>query len=242
MWTSDIPATIEGLSRSNVANALAATAIAYVSQVPPETIRQGLRSFETSFEQCPGRMNIYDKLPFRVIMDYAHNPAGMENMADFVSKMRPRYNRVIGVLSGTGDRRDQDLIRMGELIGGMVDKLIIKEDERRGRAPGETSALLRQGALQVNLPVENISIVMAEQEAVRTALSRAEERDLVLIFASKVNNVWRTITSFQPEGLSAPAADVGADETANGDGTASGDETENGVRLEPATVGASNSS
>jgi cyanophycin synthetase len=199
MWTHQIPATLEGLSKSNVANAISAAAIAFVSNVPVETIREGLKSFYTTFEQSPGRMNIYDELPFRVIMDYAHNPAGMENMADLVSKLRKRYNRVIGVLSGTGDRRDEDLVRMGELIGGMVDELIIKEDERRGRPVGETPQLVRRGALQVNLAEESISVVPVEREAVKTALTHAQPGDLVLVFASNINNVWKVITSFQPQ-------------------------------------------
>lgn len=132
LWTREIPITLDGLSRANVQNVLAATAIAYSLQVPIETIRRALRSFIPTFESSPGRLNIWDKMPFRVLMDYAHNPAGMELMADLVGKMRPQYHRVIGVLSGTDDRRDEDLIRMGEIIGGFVDELIIKEDERRG--------------------------------------------------------------------------------------------------------------
>jgi cyanophycin synthetase len=198
MWAREIPATLEGLSKPNIANALAAAAIAYSLKVPVETIRRGLSTFVTTFEQSPGRLNVYDKLPFRVIMDYAHNPAAMELMVDMVAKLRPRYKRVIGVLSGTGDRRDSDIIRMGELAGGMLDELIIKEDERRGRPVGELGALLKQGALQGGLREEQITSWMLEPQAVQTALERAQEGDLVLIFATKVNQVWQMITSFEP--------------------------------------------
>jgi cyanophycin synthetase len=175
-WTHEIPATLDGKAKANVANALAATAIAFSLDVPIETIREGLKNFTTSFEQSPGRLNIYDKLPFRVIVDYAHNPAGMENMADLVGKLRPEYSRVIGVMSGTGDRRDSDIVRMGELIGGMVDELIVKEDERRGRPVGECAELVCQGARASGLSDEQIISWMPEPKAVKTALHRAARR------------------------------------------------------------------
>lgn len=199
LWTHEIPATLNGLSRANVANALAATAIAYALQVPIETIRAALQSFVPTFESNPGRLNVWEKLPFKVLMDYAHNPAAMEQMGALVAGLRPQHQRVIGVLSGTGDRRDQDLIQMGELIGGMVDELIIKEDERRGRKPGETAALIKQGAMEAGLKEEAVTSWLPEKEAVQTALDKARPGDLVLIFASKVNNVWKQITSYEPQ-------------------------------------------
>ncbi|HEY0074361.1 MAG TPA: cyanophycin synthetase, partial [Abditibacteriaceae bacterium] len=199
LWTHEIPATLGGLSRANIANALAATAIAYALKVPIETIRAALQSFVPSFESNPGRLNVWDKLPFKVVMDYAHNPAAMEHIGTLVKGLRPQHQRVIGVLSGTGDRRDQDLVEMGQLIGGMVDELIIKEDERRGRKPGETSALIKQGALDAGLKEEAISGWLPEKEAVQTALEKARPGDLVLIFASRVNAVWKQITSYKPK-------------------------------------------
>ena len=106
--------------------------------MPVETIRQGLRTFTTSFYQTPGRLNVFDEHPFRVIVDYGHNPAALEHMADLVGKLRPAHQRVIGVLSGPGDRRDQDITHLGELASRMFDELVIKEDRAlRGRRPGE---------------------------------------------------------------------------------------------------------
>ena len=198
LWTHEIPATLGGFSKANLANALAATAIAYALKVSIDTIREGLKSFVTSFEQSPGRLNVYDKLPFRVIMDYAHNAAGMENMADLVAKLRPNHKRVYGVLSGTGDRRDSDIVRLGQLMAGMVDELIIKEDERRGRPVGEMAELLRQGAREGGLGDEHISTILREPQAIETALRRAEPGDLVLVFATNIKKSWEIITSFQP--------------------------------------------
>lgn len=198
LWTHEIPISLGGAAQANVKNVVAATAIAYSLQIPVDTIRAALRSFLPSFESNPGRLNFHDVGGVRVLMDYAHNPAGLELMADLVAKMRPQHQRVWGVISGTGDRRDEDLIRVGELMGGMVDELILKEDERRGRKPGETSALVRQGALSAGLSAEHIQGWFLEPKAVETALSSAREGDLVLVFASKINDVWRQITSFEP--------------------------------------------
>src|SRR5689334_13270922 len=147
LWTHLIPATLEGKARHNVANALAATAIAYAHGVSVENIRQGLRTFTTSFYQAPGRLNIFDEHPFRVLVDYGHNPAAFQAMRDLVERLRPSYQRVIGMASAPGDRRDVDIQEVGAIAGTMFDTLILKEDDdRRGRAPGEIAALMRAAA------------------------------------------------------------------------------------------------
>ncbi len=185
---------MEGKARVNVANALAATAIGYALQVPVETIRQALRTFTTSFYQTPGRLNVFDEHPFRVIMDYGHNPAALEHMADLVGKLRPAHQRVIGVLSGPGDRRDQDITQLGELASRMFDELVIKEDRAlRGRRPGEAPALVRGGALSGGLQAGYIHLLGPEMEAVDYALGLAQPNDLVVIFADQVTAVWKQI-------------------------------------------------
>jgi cyanophycin synthetase len=194
LWTHLIPATLEGKALVNVANALAATTIAYCMDVPVETIRQALRTFSTSFYQTPGRLNVFDEHPFRVIMDYGHNPAALEQMVDLVDKLRPGHKRVIGVISGPGDRRDQDLQRLGELGARMFDEMIVKQDAGlRGRSVGETAALVRQGAVSGGLDENRITTVLPELEAVDEALSRASTGDLVIIFADQVTPVWKRI-------------------------------------------------
>jgi cyanophycin synthetase len=204
LWTHLIPATLEGKARVNVANALAATAIAYVMKVPVETIRQALRTFTTSFYQTPGRLNIFDEYPFRVLMDYGHNPAALTEMVDLVAKLRPGYKRVIGVVSGPGDRRDQDLTALGQLAAKMFDTVIIKQDNSlRGRKPGETAAIVKQGMLDAGLAEDNITLVLPELEAVDQALDMAEAGDLVVIFADQITAVWKRIIYFRNRGRAA---------------------------------------
>ncbi len=194
LWTHLIPATLEGKALVNVANALAATTIAYAMEVPVETIRQALRTFSTSFYQTPGRLNVFDEHPFRVIMDYGHNTAALEQMVDLVDKLRSAHKRVIGVISGPGDRRDQDLLRLGELGARMFDEMIVKQDASlRGRPAGETARLVKQGALNTGFEETRISTVLPELEAVDEALGRAKDGDLVVIFADQVTPVWKRI-------------------------------------------------
>jgi cyanophycin synthetase len=198
LWSHHIPATMEGRAAFNVANALAAAAIAYALQIPIQTIRQGLTTFSSSFTQNPGRLNVYDELPFRVIVDYGHNPAAMARVHDLVKKLRPQYQRVRAVLTGVGDRRDEDIWELGREAASMVDELIVKEDGKlRGRAPGEIAGLIKEGALAGGLPESSITTILPELEAVAEALRRGQQGDLVLLFADDVPGVWNQLTSFR---------------------------------------------
>ncbi|GAB4171321.1 MAG: hypothetical protein Fur005_33080 [Roseiflexaceae bacterium] len=194
LWTHLIPATLEGKAMHNVANALAATAIAYARGISVENIKQGLRTFTTSFYQAPGRLNVFDEHPFRVIVDYAHNPAAFRAMQDLVQRLRPSYKRIIGVVSAPGDRRDIDIREDGEIAGSMFDLLVIKEDDdTRGRASGSIAAMIREAAIHVGMQDSQITIVLNELEATRYALSMGEQGDLVIIFADSIVPVWKEV-------------------------------------------------
>jgi cyanophycin synthetase len=201
MWTHLIPATLEGKARHNVANALAATAIAYAHGVSVENIKQGLRTFTTTFFQAPGRLNVFDEHPFRVIVDYAHNPAAFRAMNELVQQLRPGYKRVIGVMSAPGDRRDVDILENGSIAAGMFDHLIIKEDDdRRGREAGAVAALVRQGAREAGMPDEHMTEVLNELEAVQYGLNMAQPGDLLVVFADSITPVWKTVI-YHPRAL-----------------------------------------
>ena len=203
LWTHLIPATLEGKARHNVANALAAAAIAYARGVSVENIRQGLRTFATSFYLTPGRLNVFDEYAFRVIVDYAHNPAAVEALSDLVQRLRPNHRRTIGVIAAPGDRRDVDIRRIGEIGGKTFDLLVIKEDnDRRGRADGEIATLLRKAAHGAGMPPDRMITVLDEQEAVRHALSLAEPDDLVVICADDITAVWKEVIYHLPRNRS----------------------------------------
>ncbi len=151
LYTHLIPATFGGKARMNVANALAAAAAAWAAGAHLHDIRQGLRTFSTSFFQAPGRLNLVDVGGVRVVIDYCHNVDGMRQLADFVERMMvepqtkagkvgsaaplARTGRAIGVIGIPGDRRDEDQREYGAIAAGAFDEIIVREDKHlRGRA------------------------------------------------------------------------------------------------------------
>ena len=197
MWAHSIPATLHGQAPCNVANALAATAICHALQVPVETLRQALGSFAPSYYQNPGRLNFYDGHPFRVLLDYGHNPDALERVGELVHNLRPSYCRVLTVLGGTGDRRDEDLRRLGAVAAGFTHLLILRQDDDlRGRPSGEAARLVHEGALEAGLSSERIRTVLPEAEAVTEALQLAQPGDLVLVFADDIARCWQQVTGY----------------------------------------------
>ncbi|HET6762667.1 MAG TPA: cyanophycin synthetase, partial [Longimicrobiaceae bacterium] len=128
LWTHLIPATMEGRAIHNVQNAMFAAAMAYSMGLKAEDVRHGLRTFDTTFFQAPGRMNVYDEHPFKVILDYGHNPAAVRAMVDLVQRLRPEGRRIV-VLSAPGDRRDEDVREVARIAAGGFDEYIVRRDD-----------------------------------------------------------------------------------------------------------------
>ncbi len=211
LWTHLIPATIEGRAMHNVQNAMFAAALAYNMEVDLENIRHGLRTFMTSYFQAPGRMNIYDEHPFKVILDYAHNPAAVKAMCDLVDRMVPAGRRIV-VLSAPGDRRDEDIQEIARLTAGHFEHYICRRDDNpRGRSPDEVPTLLKNSLLAAGVEPGQIEIIADEQEAVSAALRQAVPGDLLLILADAISRCWKQIIYFNAGARAdAPAANSGA--------------------------------
>jgi cyanophycin synthetase len=198
MPTAEIPATFDGLAEFNVQNALGAIAMAYAQGVPPAVIRRALSTYTTSFEHNPGRLNVFDGHGFRVILDYAHNPAGLQALGDLLLKMRPRHRRVIGMINIPGDRRDEDIREMGALATRYFDDIVFREDPaRRGRKPGEIIELLVEGALAVGFSEDRIRRVMNEEDAAPVCLEMARPGDLVVLTPTEVEAMWQQVLDFR---------------------------------------------
>lgn len=199
MRASDIPATLGGLAEFNVANALAAIAAGHAQGVPLETMVRALKSFASSHAQNPGRFNVNDDHGFRVIVDYAHNPAAMRAMGDLITRLRPETGRMIGVVSIPGDRRDADILEMGQIAAGLFDELVFRErPDGRGRPAGSVVSLLTDGALGAGFPAERLHRILSETRAVDAALKMARPGDLVLLFPTAVDAVWEQVRAFKP--------------------------------------------
>jgi cyanophycin synthetase len=197
LWARQIPATVEGHALHNVQNAMFAAAISHALGIGLENIRQGLRTFTTDFFQTPGRMNFYNELPFRVLLDYAHNAHGMRAMVQTVRELSV-HGRRIAVLSAPGDRRDEDIRDLAHAAASGFDLILLREDDdRRGRARGEVAALLREGLLESGFPAERIAEGMfGEEEAVQRGLETAQPGDLLVVFGDKLDRSWNQIVSF----------------------------------------------
>ncbi|HSQ61482.1 MAG TPA: cyanophycin synthetase [Acidobacteriota bacterium] len=199
MWVHAIPCTLEGRATHNVQNAMFAAAIAFAMGVKMEDIRQGLRTFDTTFDQVPGRMNVYDRHPFKVIMDYGHNPAAVRLMCELANRMEVRGRRVC-VLSAPGDRRDEDIADIGRAAAGYFDHYICRRDDGlRGRASDEVPRMLRSALLEAGVSAQAIDVVPDEQEAIDAALRLGRHGDLLLVFADALARSWNQIVRFRPE-------------------------------------------
>jgi cyanophycin synthetase len=199
LWTHLIPATLEGKALHNVQNAMFAAVMAHAMGVKIENIRHGLRTFDTSYFQVPGRMNVFDDHGFKVILDYGHNPAAVRAMTDLVGRLSIEGKRIC-VLAGPGDRRDEDLRDMARIAAGTFDTIILRrDDELRGRAPGDVPRVMADELAAVGYPAEQVRIIPDEQEAIEAGLRLARRGDLLLIFADKVSRGWKQVIYFKNE-------------------------------------------
>lgn len=211
LWTHLIPATIEGKAMHNVQNAMFAAAIAYSFKTSLEDIRQGLRIFNTSFYQAPGRLNIYDEHPFKVILDYAHNPAAIRTITDLARRLEVRGKRRI-VLAMPGDRRDEDITEAANIVANHFDHYICKaDDNRRRRGFDEVPKMLSATLTQAGVSDDKIEIIPNEQEAVEAALAASQEGDLLIILGDEITRCWKQIVHFnEPEGGKVPVTETEA--------------------------------
>lgn len=239
LWAHLIPASVEGRARHNVQNAMFAAAAAYCMNVSLDNIRQGLRTFGSSFYQAPGRMNIYDELPFKVILDYAHNPAAVKAMCELVDRFEPDGKR-IAVLAAPGDRRDEDIRRIASIASAHFDHFICRRDDNpRGRDDDEVPLLLKNALLDAGVDEACIEVIADEQAATRAALEMATPGDLLLVLGDDVARCWKQIIYFssdeqppeQPRQAEPEAPEIPADMGFELDKDAELISDERGVRL-----------
>ena len=199
LWTHLIPATLEGRALHNVQNAMFAAALAYNQNTSLDHIRQGLRTFDTSYFQSPGRMNIFNEHPFKVVLDYAHNPAAVKAMCELIDRLGAE-NRKIVVLSAPGDRRDEDILEIAHIAAAHFDHFICRcDDHRRGRGEEEVAHMLRDQLLKDGISADQITVIADEQLATNAALEMAKPGDLLLVLADAVKRTWKQIIHFNAD-------------------------------------------
>jgi cyanophycin synthetase len=175
----DVPMTLAGLSHFNVENALAAAGAGLAAGLPRAAVIEGLRSFRPGPEDNPGRMNVYDIDGVTVVIDLAHNEAGVAALLEVLHGLRPPGGVVRLVMGGVGDRTDDVLRGMGELGARGADHMAIAHKERylRGRTTEELEGLMREGAAAVG--VHDVPAFATELAALQAVLAQALPADVI---------------------------------------------------------------
>jgi len=180
----DIPITRGGLITFQVENVMAAIGAAWASNLPWQTIRRGLAGFMNDSDNAPARFNVMEYKGATVIADYGHNPDAIRALAQAVEAMPGKRRSV--VISGAGDRRDQDIVEQTQILGQYFDDVILYQDAcQRGREDGEVLALLKQG-LEGAPRTSYSTEIHGEFIAIDHALGRLTAGDLCLVLVDQV--------------------------------------------------------
>lgn len=189
-----IPITFNGTVSFMTQNVLAASLSAFVWGFKIQDIRLSLETFIPSAAQTPGRMNLFDFKDFRVLVDFAHNPDGLNGIKEFLSTLDVTHHT--GIISGTGDRRDEDLREIGRISGSMFNNVIIcQEKYMRGRRQQNIIDLLTEGLKESN-PQIALQVINKGEEALKTALENVVQGSLIAIIGDSVSNAVQSVQQY----------------------------------------------
>jgi cyanophycin synthetase len=192
-----IPLTQSGKALFNVLNIMPAVLAGYLRGFSVVDIKQALSTFIPNAAQTPGRMNLFQFKEFQVLADYAHNPAGFEVLKEYVNKVDAV--KKIGIIAGTGDRRDDDIRLLGELSAGMFNEIIIRQDKHlRGRTETEIINLLKEGIAKVNDKIPVI-VILNELAAIDYAIRNAPKDSFIVICSDVITDALAYIQKLKNE-------------------------------------------
>lgn len=200
----EVPITLAGRARFNVQNAMAAVAACYAVGLTEEDVRSGLRSFNSTVGQNPGRMNVFDVGDIRVLLDFGHNVPAIEALDATIPYLKPRPDgRVLRVAYLAGNRLDEDLRSVGAALSTHCDRLWVSDPDPRGREEGATSALIADGARRAGLEV--VMTAISEQENFEAAFAEARPGDLLIFQCEDHEGLIERIRAMQSAALEVPA-------------------------------------
>lgn len=172
----NIPITFNGLISCQIENSLAATATLYGLNIPIETIKNGLMNFDNN----PGRFQLFQKNHYKILLDYAHNCAGYEEIGNLCNKID--HKRKIGIIGMPGDRPDSAIKQVGKIAAKSFDLIYIKEDiDLRNRQKNEVADLLYEGVIEGGFEQKNMVTFDNELIALDQAMQNAKENDLIVV-------------------------------------------------------------
>ncbi|WP_297516998.1 cyanophycin synthetase [Flavobacterium sp.] len=189
-----IPLTMGGKAKFMIANVLAAALAGYLHGFKTEDISLSLQTFIPGAAQTPGRMNIFEFKKFKVMIDFAHNPAGYRGIEEFLSNIEA--TKKIGIIAGVGDRRDEDIKECATIAARMFDHIIIRQEKHlRGRTEEEIIGLIMEGIQESGSSVTH-EIITKETEAIKHAISTAEEGSFITALSDVVTNAIEIVQEY----------------------------------------------
>jgi cyanophycin synthetase len=195
----DIPITYGGKAVHNIMNTLPAILATYLfKNIKIEDIKIALETFIPSPVLTPGRLNLFRFKNFQFLVDFAHNPAGLQLLCDFISKIEGSPK--VGIIAGTGDRRNEDIKELGRIAARYFDEIIIREDyDLRGRQPKEISDLLVEGINETKTKEIPINFVTKEKDAIMFAYEHVKPGSLITIMCDVVADSLELIKKLKEE-------------------------------------------
>lgn len=193
----NVPLTFGGKATFMIQNVLPAVLTAYLRGFSIEDIKVSLETFIPSPGQTPGRLNLFNFENFQVLLDYAHNPAGLRALQDMIQKMDATEK--IGIIAGVGDRREEDTKELGAVAAEMFDEIIIRQDKHlRGRTETEIIQMLDDGIKKAGLN-KKTTIIPSEKEAITHAIKNAKKGALIVICSDVIPEALDLVTKFKEE-------------------------------------------
>ncbi|MBC7744237.1 MAG: cyanophycin synthetase [Flavobacterium sp.] len=190
-----IPITFNGTVSFMTQNVLAASLATFVWGFKIEDIRLSLETFIPSAAQTPGRMNIFEFKDFKIMVDFAHNPNGLNGIKDFLATLDAKHHT--GLISGTGDRRDEDLIEIGRISARMFDDIIIcQEKYLRGRTYEDIVGLLQKGIREIK-PEMPVKLIPDGEKALKHAINHVISGSFITIIGDSVTNALESVQAYQ---------------------------------------------
>ena len=180
----NVPLTKGGKASFMIQNVLAAVLATYLQGFSIEDIKVAIESFIPSPSQTPGRLNMFNFNKFDVLLDYAHNPAGLRALHKYVEKLDGKPK--VGIIAGIGDRRKQDNFELGQIAAEMFDEIIIRQDRNlRGKEEEELIKEIHDGIIDID-PKKPVKIIPKESEAIKYAIENAKDDSLVVVSSDVV--------------------------------------------------------
>lgn len=192
-----IPLTFGGTVPFMIDNVMAATLATFLHGFKTEDIKMSLETFIPSAAQTPGRMNIFEFKDFRFMIDFAHNPDGYNGIKTFLSHIDSPLK--IGIIAGTGDRRDDDIREIGKIAAEMFDYIILRQEKHlRGRTAENILSLLTDGIKSVDIN-KRFEVVPKEIDAIKHAMSLAQPGTFITALSDVVDNAIETVQNYQEQ-------------------------------------------